>query len=78
MNGVPEHLGDLVGTLFPGSRIEEIRPLAPDIGGDDTNKVEGYGRPLRVTVRNPEGERRVPDQEREATPRVTEAGLSDQ
>jgi hypothetical protein len=52
-------LGDLVGRLFPGSRIVALQPLAPDTGGDDTHKVQGYGRPLRVTVSGPQGERRV-------------------
>lgn len=52
-------LDQLVAQLFPGSRIEALQPLAPDTGGDDTHKVEGYGRPLRVTVSGPRGERRV-------------------
>jgi Phosphotransferase enzyme family len=52
-------LDELVGRLFPGSRIAGLQTLAPDTGGGDTHKVQGYGRPLRVTVRGPQGERRV-------------------
>lgn len=56
---IPEHLDDLIGALFPGTSVEEARPLAPDAGGGDTHKELGYGRPLRLTVRGPQGERRA-------------------
>ncbi|MGZ6126475.1 MAG: phosphotransferase [Myxococcales bacterium] len=56
---VPQHLDELIRRLLPGSSIDAIRALAPDSGGGDTRKVEGYGKPLRVAVRGPGGERRV-------------------
>ena len=43
----------LIGSLMPGARVIEVRPLAPDSGtgqGDATAKVAGYGLPLRVRV----------------------------
>lgn len=59
MAGVPRHLDERIAALLPDSVIEEVRLLAPDTGGDDTHKVEGYGAPLRVTVRDGRGNRRV-------------------
>jgi hypothetical protein len=52
-------LDDLVRWLFPGSSVEEVQPLAPDTGSGETRKVEGYGAPLRVTVRTGQGGRRT-------------------
>jgi hypothetical protein len=57
MAEVPKGLEQLVRRLFPGSEIAGVEPLAPDTGAGDTQKVEGYGVPLRVTVRGPEGGR---------------------
>ena len=59
MANIQQHIGELVARLFPGSAVEALEPLAPDTGGDDTHKVTGYGRPLRVTVRGPQGTPRV-------------------
>jgi hypothetical protein len=56
---VPQHLDELIRKLFPGSSIDDVQALAPDAGSGDAHKVEGYGRPLRVTVRDPGGERRA-------------------
>lgn len=56
---VPRHLDELIRRVLPGSSIEDVRALAPDTGGGDTHKVEGYGRPLRVAVRDSAGARRV-------------------
>lgn len=54
----PEGLRSLVERLFPGSSLESVEPLAPDASGAG-DKAEGYGRPLRVMVRTPAGERRA-------------------
>lgn len=59
MLGVPQHLDELIRKLFPGSSIDDLQLLAPDTGGGDTHKAEGYGAPLRVTVRSSQGGRRV-------------------
>jgi aminoglycoside phosphotransferase (APT) family kinase protein len=53
----PEALRSLADALHPGAEVEAVEPLAPDASGAG-EKAEGYGRPLRVTVRTPEGERR--------------------
>jgi hypothetical protein len=59
MQNVPEGLRALVSSLFPGATIEGAAPLGPDVApGGDTGKVEGYGRPIRVTLREPAGWRR--------------------
>ncbi len=57
---------DAVRTLIrrhvPCGVIEEVRPLADDAGGGDpgaTHKAIGYGVPVRVTVRDADGKRRV-------------------
>lgn len=55
MPTVPEGLAALVASLLPGARLVSVAPLAPDTGRDETEKVEGYGRPLRVTVREEGG-----------------------
>ena len=36
-----------------------METLAPDTGTGDTRKVEGYGRPLRLTLRDPRGGSRI-------------------
>ncbi len=48
----------LVAARFPGATVERVAPLAPDAGSGDTEKVEGYGRPIRVSVREASGARR--------------------
>jgi hypothetical protein len=59
MQTVPEGLRALVSSLFPGATIEGAALLGPDVApGDDTGKVEGYGKPIRVTLREPAGWRR--------------------
>jgi hypothetical protein len=40
-------MNGLVERLFPGARVKGVQLLSPDSGGD---KVEGYGRPLKVTL----------------------------
>jgi hypothetical protein len=55
VDAAPARLDTLVSTLFPGGRVKRIRPLGPDAGTGDTAKVEGYGVPVRITVRLPEG-----------------------
>lgn len=49
---VREHLA----RLFPGWRVVEIEPLAPDSGGD---KAVGYGLPARVKLADAAGNQRV-------------------
>ncbi len=41
-----------VAGLFPGARIEEIEPLAPDVVGATgaTVKAAGYGEPVRIVI----------------------------
>ena len=58
MQSVPEGLRALVSSLFPGAAIEKVAVLGPDVAEGDTEKVEGYGRPIRVTVHEPAGWRR--------------------
>ena len=48
----------LAATLFPGAVLEAVEPLAADAAGGDAEKAIGYGEPLRVTVRAPDGTRR--------------------
>jgi hypothetical protein len=55
VEAAPARLDSLVQTLFPGARVERIRPLGPDAGTGDTAKVEGYGAPVRITARLPDG-----------------------
>ncbi len=57
--GIPRHLDELIARIAPGSAIEDVQPLAPDTGAGQTRKVEGYGRPLRLTVRDAQGALRV-------------------
>ena len=58
MQNAPEGLRALVSSLFPGAAIEKVAVLGPDVAEGDTEKVEGYGRPIRVTVHEPAGWRR--------------------
>ncbi len=62
MGAYPEGLVALARSLFPGAVLEGVEPLAPDaagVPGLDDEKALGYGRPLRVTVREPGGRRRA-------------------
>ena len=52
-------LDEVVRELWPGARVTGCEPLGPDPGGGATEKVEGYGRPLRVTVRDAAGTERM-------------------
>jgi hypothetical protein len=56
MGAYPEGLAALARSLFPGASLERVEPLAPDVapGGED-EKALGYGRPLKVTVRDDAG-----------------------
>ncbi len=56
----PEGLRALAAALFPGAGVERVELLAVDVtAGVDTEKIEGYGKPLKVTVRAPGGRARV-------------------
>jgi hypothetical protein len=55
----PEGLDRLVAGLVPGGRIEAVEPLAPDEGRGSTGKAAGYGRPLRVRIRDAGGAARA-------------------
>lgn len=55
----PRALHRLVAELWPGARIERCEPLGPDPGGGVAAKSEGYGRPLRVSVREASGAERA-------------------
>lgn len=46
----------LAARLFPGATLLRCEPLGPDAAGDE--KAAGYGRPVRVTVRGPDGAER--------------------
>jgi aminoglycoside phosphotransferase (APT) family kinase protein len=62
MRAYPEGLAALARSLFPDATLERVEPLAPDaagVPGLDDEKAFGYGRPLRVTVREPGGRRHV-------------------
>ncbi|BDG03001.1 hypothetical protein AMOR_19970 [Anaeromyxobacter oryzae] len=48
-----------VSELVPGGRVVAIRALAPDVGAGVARKDAGYGRPMRVEVEAPGGERRT-------------------
>ncbi|WP_242360094.1 phosphotransferase [Anaeromyxobacter sp. SG17] len=58
MAEIPEGLRELAATLFPGAALEAVEPLAADAAGGEAEKAIGYGEPLRVTVRLPDGARR--------------------
>jgi hypothetical protein len=51
-------LDQLISELFPGATIEGTRSLGSDSGEDKTTeKAGGYGKPVRVAVVEPSGER---------------------
>ncbi|ABS25031.1 conserved hypothetical protein [Anaeromyxobacter sp. Fw109-5] len=55
MAEVPEGLRALAAAIVPGAALEAVEPLAADAAGGDAEKAIGYGEPLRVTVRAPDG-----------------------
>ena len=56
MAALLEGLAALARSLFPGGRLEQVEPLGPDAsGGGAEEKALGYGRPIKVTVRDAEG-----------------------
>jgi hypothetical protein len=60
LGALGEGLEALARSLFPGSSVERVEPLAPDAaGGEEDEKALGYGEPLRVTLREADGSRRV-------------------
>jgi hypothetical protein len=59
MADVPQGLARLIGRILPGYTVVGVEPLGPDTGADDTEKVQGYGLPLRVSVRGADGSGRV-------------------
>lgn len=57
---LPRGLAARLCDVFPGATVEEARALGPDasaVDGDDLKGL-GYGRPLRVRLRLPDGSRR--------------------
>jgi aminoglycoside phosphotransferase (APT) family kinase protein len=61
MGTYPEGLAALARSLSPGARLERVEPLAPDAAADGggEEKALGYGRPLKVTLREPDGRLRA-------------------
>lgn len=56
MGAYPEGLAALADRLFPGSVVLRAERLRPDAAaGADEEKALGYGEPLKVTVRGPDG-----------------------
>jgi hypothetical protein len=57
MGAYPEGLAALARTLFPGAVLERVERLLPDAAGapGDEEKALGYGEPLKVTLRGPDG-----------------------
>src|SRR5262245_55927108 len=51
---LPRGLADYFAARF-GSRVERVERLSPDSGGQTTAKAEGYGEPLKVTLRRRDG-----------------------
>jgi len=52
---VPAGLKERLATLFPGAVLVSGSELAPDTGAAETLKVEGYGVPLRLVLRDAAG-----------------------
>ncbi len=59
MGGHPEGLEALARALFPGAKLERVELLAPDVAGSGEEKALGYGKPLKVTIREPGGRSRA-------------------
>ena len=58
MATVPEALREAIASLAPGAAVEAVTPLSPDAAGGETEKAVGYGKPLRIALREPSGTRR--------------------
>src|SRR5690348_1436277 len=56
MNEYPQGLADYFASRF-ASKVERVERLGPDDGGSTTAKAEGYGEPLKVTLRRGDGSR---------------------
>ena len=57
---LPPGLAELVGALEPGAAVESAVPLGPDAAArGETAKAEGYGAPLRLLLRRPDGSARL-------------------
>lgn len=56
---IPAGLAARLETLFPGAIITEVEPLKADTGQGEAEKGLGYGRPLRVRVREADGNTRA-------------------
>ncbi|HEX9051770.1 MAG TPA: phosphotransferase [Anaeromyxobacter sp.] len=55
MGTYPEGLAALADRLFPGAAVVRAEPLLPDATGADEEKAIGYGQPMKVLVREPDG-----------------------
>ncbi|HUL59314.1 MAG TPA: phosphotransferase [Anaeromyxobacteraceae bacterium] len=58
MATVPEALREALSSLAPGATVESVSLLSPDVPAGETEKAVGYGKPLRVTLRETSGARR--------------------
>lgn len=52
---LPEGLAARLQQLFPGATVTAVAALGSDVGTGETEKGRGYGRPLRVSLRRPDG-----------------------
>lgn len=52
---IPSGLTERLDALFPGAEITAIEALKPDTGTGEVEKGHGYGRPLRLRLRLPDG-----------------------
>jgi len=59
VRGQTAALERLVAGIVPGGTLLSVEPLAPDTGSGATEKAEGYGKPLRVRVRDEGGRERT-------------------
>ncbi len=59
MGAHPEGLAALARALFPGAELERVDLLAPDVAGSGEEKALGYGKPLKVTIRESGGRSRA-------------------
>lgn len=53
-HAVPPGVIDFVERRF-AAKVEQVVPLAADLGGQTTAKAEGYGAPVRLDLRRPDG-----------------------
>lgn len=52
---IPSGLSERLAALFPGAVITSAEPLKPDTGTGEAQKGLGYGRPLRIQLKMPDG-----------------------